>query len=111
MFKKISIILATIVSIIAIYQGIGAFCGTYAKAADLSELKVEVKTNALKQDTQYIQDRMWDMEDRYGFKKLNDKSPEIPKAIIHRYFEYKSQLDEKSDTLKMLMNKRINDIK
>ena len=111
MFKKISAILAIFVSLIVIYQGAGMFCSSYAKASDLSALKVEVKINALKHDVQYIQDRIWDMEDRYGHKELNDKDKNIPSDVIHKYDGYKKRLDDDSELLQELMKNRLSDLK
>ena len=108
MFKKISITLAIIVSLLAIYQAGVSFTSTYAKAADLVELKIEVKINALKSDIQYIQNKIWDMEDRYGYKELNEKSKEVPIDTIHRYAEYRKQLKDKEIELNLLMKNRLD---
>ena len=108
MFKKLSVALAIIVSLLAIYQGGGLFFSTYAKAADLSSLQMEVHINALKQDVQYVQDRVWQMEDRYGYQELNDQNRNIPKSVLHRYQEYSKQLKENSELLKILMIKRMS---
>jgi len=107
MFKKLSITLATVVSLIAIYQAGIVFTSTFAKASDLNALRIEMKINVLKSDTQYIQNKIWDMEDRYGYKELNEKSNEISIDVVHRYWEYRKQLDNKTDELKMLMEKRL----
>ena len=111
MFKKVSAILAVFVSLVVIYQGAGMFCSSYAKASDLSSLKIEVKIHALQHDVQYVQDRIWDMEDRYGCRELIDKDKNIPSDIIHKYDKYKKRLDDDSELLQELMKKRLGDLK
>ena len=115
--KKASIILAIVVSLFAIYQGsismidrASAYTSTFAKLDDLKKLSIDVKLNTLKRDVDYLQNKIWELEDRYGYIKLRNKDASIPNDVIHRYHEYITQLDEKTSTIKILMQKRIGGV-
>lgn len=105
MLKKWQNLLAIFISLVTIIGIITTFLNSidnrYASAAEFKELKIRYEYDKSRDIKSKLQDRIWQLEDRY--KNMNS----APQSVKDEYRKLKEELKEVEDTLKSLKEYRI----
>ena len=103
--KKLSIVLGVIIALITIATTVNKLDGRWAKSKEVEILNEEIQQTQtrleqkIQEDRSYnIQERIWKLEDRYGFD-----FEQMPPEIIDQYRRLKSDKEKIDKELNQLL--------